>query len=714
MTDADSPGVGILPAWLLNAAALSWRLLAIVLLAFVGWLVVSTLWTVTAAIAVAVIVSAAFAPLVLRLRDRGRSRNAAAGIVWAIAVAIVCGVPFLLFLALLPELDSVAAALAAGLDELQSQMASNGLPAALDESARNAVGSIVDSNAAAIGDIVSAAAGVLTVVVLAVFLLFFFLRDGDRAWGWFFQATGEEKRELIGRAGDVALARIGGYVRGMTVLGAIVGLTNWLFLWLLGVPLAVPLAILSFVASYVPYIGGIVATVLILLVSLAAVGTGPTIVLFLLMAVRSVLLSTFVRPAIYSHTMRINPALILVAIAVGAELGGIIGLLAAVPLMAAGLAVAHAAILIVQPESPQPLPALVPSWIDRLAQVSWRVLVALGLAGLLVAIAISVPLAVTAIVLGMLLAAAVAPLVATLQARGSERGRASALAVGGVTAAIGGLILLSIGWLAANVGDVGATATSGAEVANDAAAGTLELAVSAVQDGSRHVVETITGILESVAAAATTLVLGVLLAFFLLRDGPDLWRRVVARVIPEARHQVGDAGGRAVEVLSGYIIGTAAVSFVGAASQFLIMVILGLPLAVPVFVLSFFLGFIPYVGSFLSTGIAFLITLSAGSPTDVVIMLGWTVVFNIVQGNIVSPVVYGRTVHLHPAIVLVAIPAAATIAGILGMFLVVPILGVIAATWRLILSGLSGREPVPGDDSSESSAVAAASPPFVA
>ena len=139
-----------------------------------------------------------------------------------------------------------------------------------------------------------------------------------------------------------------------------------------------------------------------------------------------------------------------------------------------------------------------------------------------------------------------------------------------------------------------------------------------------------------------------------------------------ARQQVGEAGARAVEVLGGYIIGTAAVSFVGAASQFIIMVILGLPLALPVFVLSFFLCFIPYIGGFISTGIAFLIAVAAGTPADVVIMAILTIVFNIVQGNIVSPLVYGRTVHLHPAIVLVAIPAGAAVAGILGMFLVVP------------------------------------------
>jgi predicted PurR-regulated permease PerM len=514
---------------------------------------------------------------------------------------------------------------------------------------------------------------------------------------WIFQAAGDEKRELVGRAGEAALARIGGYLRGMTVLAAIVALTDWLFMWLLGVPLAVSLAIFAFVASFVPYVGGIVATVLILTVSLAALGTGPTLLLLLAMTVRSVVLSTFVRPSVYGRTMRINPALVLVAIAVGAQVGGILGLLAAVPLTAAGLAVAHAAIAIAEPSSSGPLPALVPAWIDRLAQVGWRVLVAIGLAGMLVAIAVSVPLAVTAVVLAMLVAAALAPAVTALVAKGTSRGRAAAASVGGVTVAIAGLVVLSLWWLAAQAGDVSAATASGIESADQAAGGTLGLLVEAVEGGSRDVLRTIANAVDATAAIVTTLVLSVLLAFFLLRDGPDLWRRTVARVVPSARHPVGEAGARAVEVLGGYIVGTAAVSLVGAGSQFAIMVILGLPLAVPVFVLSFILGFIPYIGSFVSTGIAFLIAIAAGSPADVAIMAVFTVVFNIVQGNIVSPVVYGRTVHLHPAIVLLAIPAGAAVAGILGMFLVVPTLGVIAATWRLLIAAL-------GDDVAQPSA----------
>ena len=75
-------------------------------------------------------------------------------------------------------------------------------------------------------------------------------------------------------------------------------------------------------------------------------------------------------------------------------------------------------------------------------------------------------------------------------------------------------------------------------------------------------------------------------------------------------------------------------------------------------------------------------------------MFVYTIVFNLVQGNIVTPLVYNRTVNLHPAVVLLAIPAGGAVAGIAGMFLAVPILAVIATTWRTVLYVL-GDQPRP-------------------
>ena len=125
------------------------------------------------------------------------------------------------------------------------------------------------------------------------------------------------------------------------------------------------------------------------------------------------------------------------------------------------------------------------------------------------------------------------------------------------------------------------------------------------------------------------------------------------------------------------------------------MTILGIPLALPLAVLALFGGFIPYIGSLITTGLAFLVTVAYGDPRDIAIMAIFTIVFNIVQGNVVAPLVYSKVVSLHPAVVLVAIPAGNAIAGVIGMLLVVPFLGVVAAVWRTALRVLDTREVKP-------------------
>ena len=98
-----------------------------------------------------------------------------------------------------------------------------------------------------------------------------------------------------------------------------------------------------------------------------------------------------------------------------------------------------------------------------------------------------------------------------------------------------------------------------------------------------------------------SIVLGAILTFYLLRDGPRGFEAVTHPLVAWRRDELREAGKRATGVLGGYMIGTGAISAVGAASQFLIMALLGLPLAWPLAILSFFGGFIPYIGSLLTT-----------------------------------------------------------------------------------------------------------------
>ena len=698
------------PVWLVNLAALSWRLVVIVAMVAAAWFIGSTLATVTAAVAVAIVVGAVLAPATLRLRRRGRSTTAAAAIVWAASLLVVVVLAVALALAFLPYVADLVATIQGGTGDLGSWLATLSLPPVAASLAADAVGAAE----AVVGDAASAvaaqAAGVVTSLVLATFLVFFFLRDGDRAWAWCVQGMDAPRQQRITTAGQAALGRIGGYLVGTTVLSAVVAVTDLVFMVLLGVPLPVPMAVLVFLSGYIPYFGGIVTTLLVLALTLGSVGAVPTLVMIVLLAVRNALMAWALRPTVYGRSVRLHPALVLIALPAGFQIAGVIGLFAAVPLAAVVLAVASAVVAVIEPDPAPPLPGLVPAWLDRMAQWSWRLLAALALVALVVVSFTVIPLVLVPVVLGVILAATFAPAVEALVRRGRSRGSSSAIVLGGTSLGIAMVLLLTVGVLIQEGAAIAASATAGADAVNDAAGGSLGILVGAVSSLGLSAVATLVSLSRGIAAAAVVVVLSLLLGFYLLRDGGLLWARVVARARPATADEVRATGRRSFEVLGGYMYGTAAISLVGAGSQLVIMLLLDIPLAVPVFVLSFLLCFIPYIGGFISTGAALLLTIATGSPLAIAVMVVWTLVFNIVTGNIVSPIVYGKTVHLHPAVVLVAIPIGSTVAGVMGMLLVVPLLGVVAVSWRTVVrvmaagsagSGLStpgaGTTAVTGD-----------------
>ncbi len=700
------------PAWLENLAAVGWRALVVVALIIALAYLGTVIGTVLASIGLAVIVAVILAPFVLRLRDGGRSRNSAAGIVWIATLAVGAGVLALLAISLIPYLGELLDRLRAGQAEVDAAVSDLALPPMVSETVGDVIRDVEDIGGDAVGSVVGSVVNLVGILVLGTFLLFFFLRDGDKAWAWLFQWIDEEKRERIDTAGDDALVRVGTYVRGTTAMALIAAGTNLLFMVVLGTPLAVALTTLTLITAYVPYFGGVISAGAILLVTWGATDASTTVLMAGLILLRFILVRLFVRPRIYENAWTMHPAVILIVLPIGLQIGGLAGLILAVPLTAVGLSVAQAAVRIVEPDTTGELPEMVPTWLDAAAQWSWRGLVALVLAGVLVTVLTELPLVVLPIIVALILAATVAPLMDLLIARGQSRTTSSVVAVGGSTVAILGVLALAIGQLAAQADEIGGTAVAGAEEVDEAAGGYLGAATDAVGVGVDLGVGVITDLAANLGPIVLIVVLSVLLTFYFLRDGAGLWGALMAHLPREAATELSSAGGRAFDVLGGYMIGTGAISLVGAGSQAVIMWVLGLPLVMPIFVLSFFGGFIPYIGSALTTMLAFLVAVAVGDTIDIIIMFIWTIVFNLVQGNVVAPLVYNRTTHIHPAIVLASIPAGSAVAGILGMFLVVPVLGVVTVSWRSILRvlGTDVGEPISFDDDDEGEDTEAADP----
>jgi predicted PurR-regulated permease PerM len=174
----------------------------------------------------------------------------------------------------------------------------------------------------------------------------------------------------------------------------------------------------------------------------------------------------------------------------------------------------------------------------------------------------------------------------------------------------------------------------------------------------------------------TGLIVAVLLCFFLLKDGAQMWAWVLRLVRERSRRDAEEVGTRVYTALSGYVRGIAMVGLVDAILIAIALAIIGVPLVVPLAVITFFAAFVPLIGAFVAGLLAVLIALVSGGLVDALLVLGAIVIVQQVEGHLLYPLLMSRAVHLHPAVIVVALATGGILAGIIGVFLAVPVAGV--------------------------------------
>jgi predicted PurR-regulated permease PerM len=689
-TQPDAAGAELVPGWLRRLGAIGWRVLVIAAIGLVALTVVVNLSTVTGSILFASIIAATVAPLYGSLREsRGWSHTQAAAVVSVIGLAGVVLAVVLMAFAFVPYVVSIIRTANEGFADLEALLQSAGVPDAaiflVDRAAQNFQEWLANAVAQVVGPVASA----VTIFILGGFLTFYLLQDGAKAWSIALRDLDDWRQTALTNRAEIALQRVGGFLRATGTTAGVDALTAWIFLSVFGVPFAGPLAVLVFIAGFVPYIGSIFATVVLTLVTVATSGVPVAILLLVLIVASRLVEREVLRRYVYGVVEPVHPALVVIALPAGAALFGLAGLIAAVPVALVVATFAPALRRTLEPFRDEGgNTGLVPVWLDRVAQWSWRALVVAAMVALLIQLAVAVPGVIVPVVLALVLAATLGPAVERLAARGLSRGQAA------LTVTVVSIFLVG----AAIAFAVIAIGGSSGSIVDQAAAGAAKISPSAddvVRTLGAGLIQNATAIFGLMAALIIAVLLGMMLTFYFLRDGGALWDRILTLVDDRRRTNLAAAGSQAGSILNGYMVGTGIISLFAAVTQWLIMVLLGLPLAFPIGVLTFFGNFIPYIGGAVTTLLGFLVAVAVGSTTDIVLMAIYTLVFNIVQGNLVAPQVYGKTVSLHPAIVLLAIPAGGQVAGIIGMFLVVPFLGVVATTWRLVLHLFDPESTVP-------------------
>jgi predicted PurR-regulated permease PerM len=335
------------------------------------------------------------------------------------------------------------------------------------------------------------------------------------------------------------------------------------------------------------------------------------------------------------------------------------------------------------------LPVAHRSSLERAASFGWRYLVVIAAVVVTFYAIGAVKVVVIPLVLGFFVAAVLAPPVQWFKTRGWPPLAATWAGIGIVVPFIAGLAFLLVPSFVDGLEPLG----EDIEAAVDSFAawleeGPLELSETEIEGYINDAIEAFrsniggltSGIVGGAVVALEVITGAVFLfisAFFYLKDGDRAYQALLRRVSePERVHASLSASWA---TLAAYVRGLALVGLVDAVFIGIGLLVVGAPLVLPLSVLVFFGAFFPIVGAFLSGLLAVSVVFVNGGLTKALIVLGIVLVVQQVEGSVLHPIIFRRSLSLHPLVILLAISIGGVAFGIVGAFLAVPITAVVVA-----------------------------------
>ncbi|TXS41739.1 AI-2E family transporter [Streptomyces sp. uw30] len=298
--------------------------------------------TAVVPVLLALLGTALLGPFHRRLVKARVNRSVAAMLTCVAVVAVVGGAVYIVAAAIVETGDQIVDSLKQAGEDLTEHFGAAGT--SLDDVASNSRELLTKFGGTAASGVISGVSVVgetIAIAVLALLLVFFFLRDSDRAAGALRSMVPGDSGDVVEAMARRAFQAVEGFMRGTTLIALIDAVCITVGLFVLDVPGAIGLGALVFVGAYIPYLGAFISGAVAVLVALADRGFVIALwVLGIVLAVQ-VLEGHVLTPVIQSRTVQMHPAVVMVAITAGASVAGILGMLLAVPLTAAAFGVAH-------------------------------------------------------------------------------------------------------------------------------------------------------------------------------------------------------------------------------------------------------------------------------------------------------------------------------------------------------------------------------------
>jgi len=328
-----------------TASEWSWRLI-IIAAALLG-----TLWflaylsEVTVPIIVALLLAALLKPATHTL-SRFIPRGAAAGLTVLGTLAVIVGALSFVGSQLTSQLGDISSQVGEGITEIRGWFRDTfGITDTQVDDWIAQAREQLSSGGGNLGETAAQAGLTVTHVVagffIAMFALFFFLYDGERIWAWVVRLFPRTSRDRVHSSGVIAWGQLSAFTRATILVAAVDALGIGIVAGILGVPFASGVAVLVFFGAFIPVIGAAISGAVPVLLALVALG--PVQALIMLGGVIAVqqLESHVLQPFLLGRAVRVHPLAVILGIAAGVVVAGILGALIAVPLVAVLNAVGH-------------------------------------------------------------------------------------------------------------------------------------------------------------------------------------------------------------------------------------------------------------------------------------------------------------------------------------------------------------------------------------
>jgi predicted PurR-regulated permease PerM len=270
------------------------------------------------------------------------SRGLATGVVFILALAAVAGIAAAFIPTLVDQVDNFAKKVPDYVEQLTHGRGRFGFLETkyhIVEKVKSAVSNGgVGKLTLGAGAALTVTKSVITAVVATltiVFMTFFMLLEGPMWMERIYGLIPESKQPRWRKVGHDIYRTVGGYVTGNLLISLIAGVASGIVLWAAGVPFAVALGLLVALLDLIPLAGATIAAVACVLVAIAASGTTAAIIVAVFFIAYQQLENHVIQPLVYGRTVQLSPLAVLVSVLIGAQIAGVLGALAAIPVAGA-------------------------------------------------------------------------------------------------------------------------------------------------------------------------------------------------------------------------------------------------------------------------------------------------------------------------------------------------------------------------------------------